>query len=332
MSVQPDLRTKYLGLELSGPVIASAGPATRSVESMIGLERAGAAAVVLPSLFQEEVEAEEANAQRLRDEGDGIAEFTSAPLPEDGLELAGPGRQLQLVQDAKQALKIPVIASLNATRPGDWASYAKLLADAGADALELNLYDLNADPALDSAGLEQRYLSCVGAVKQATSLPLAVKISNQFASIPAFAGRVEHAGASGLVLFNRFFGADIDLESLTVTDKLELSTPSELRTPLRWCGILRPQRPKLGLALTSGVDTWADVAKAMLVGADVACTTSAVIRRGPVAITQMLDGLTRWLDINDYESLSQLRGSMSMGSVDDPEAYVRAQYVKAITD
>lgn len=327
----PDLSTSYLGLELRGPIVASSSPLTGRVETLQELEHAGAAAVVLPSLFQEEAEAEELEANDLRETGDDFAEYASAPLPEVDTDDIGPMRHMRLVRDAKQALSIPVIASVNGTRPGDWAAYARLLADAGADAIELNLYSVNADPDESSAQAEDRYLAIVDAVRRRIEVPLAVKLSQHITGLSSFARRVQDAGADGLVLFNRFYGAEVDLDSLSLLSLLSLSDPAELRYPLRWIGILRAQRPGLSLAATSGVHSGLDALKALLVGADVAYTASAVIRNSPQHVRTMLGDLTDWMTEHDYESVRQLQGSMSADHVSDPGEFERAQYIKVIT-
>lgn len=326
-----DLTTRYLGLDLRSPVIASCSPLTGRLESLRQLQDAGAGAVVLPSMFQEEAEAEELAAADLMDTGDDFAEFASAPLPEIDLDDIGPGRHLKLVRDAKAALDVPVLASLNGTRPGDWARYAVQLADAGADAIELNLFSVNADPDESSAQVEDRYLAIIESVRGGIEVPLAVKLSQHITGLSSFARRAEDAGANGLVLFNRFYGAEIDLDSLTLASRLALSNPEELRFPLRWIGILRAQRPGLSLAATSGVHSGLDALKALLVGANVACTTTAVLRHGPSQLATMLAELEAWLVEHDYESVSQLQGSMSAANVPDPGEFERAQYMKVIT-
>lgn len=326
-----DLGTTYLGLELRGPIMASCSPLTGRVESLLELQDAGAAAVVLPSLFQEEAEAEELALADLMDTGDQFAEYASAPLPEIDVDNIGPGRHLRLLRQAKEALTIPVLASVNGTRAGDWARYAGLLADAGADAIELNLFSVNANPDESSAQVEDRYLAIIEQVRSRISVPLAVKLSSHITGLASFARRAEDAGANGLVLFNRFYGAEIDVDALTLTSRLALSSPDELRLPLRWIGILRAQRPGLSLAATSGVHSGLDAAKALLVGANVACTTSALLSSGPSRLTRMLDELREWLEAHEYDSVRQLQGSMSAANVPDPGEFERAQYMKVIT-
>jgi dihydroorotate dehydrogenase (fumarate) len=300
---KPDLTTTYLGMTLTSPVIASSSPLTRQVETMLELEAAGASAVVLPSLFEEDARAGAADALAQR---------------------------VKLVADAKAQLKIPVIASLNATRPGTWQDYAEELVAAGADALELNLYTVTADVAVASADVEMEHLAAVEAVKIVVDVPLSVKLSSHYSAISAFAARAVDAGADGLVLFNKFYAADIDLETLELHASLDLSTPADQRLPLRWLGILRAQLPEISLACTSGVHTGAEVLKAILVGADVACTTSAVMQRGAGAITEMLTETSAWLTKHDFDSVSAARGKMSAKSSRGASVYERAQYMDVI--
>lgn len=331
MSNVPDLSTTYLGIKLSSPIMASSGPLTRDVETMKKLEAAGASAVVLPSLFQEEAEAEQMQAFELAEMADGFAEFASAPLPEVDLSHVGPGRHLKLLKDAKEALSIPVFASLNGTNLGGWSRYAAEYQDAGADALELNLYSVNASPSEQANVIEDRYLSVIDAVRQSITIPLSVKVSPHFSAFSNFAARAREAGADGFVLFSGVYGTDIDLERLKLAPAVPLTDSSRIRLPMRWIGILDSQLPKVGLAASSGVHTWQDVLKLLLVGADVACTTSAVLRSGPKVITEMIDGLRTWMAEHDYESVVQLRGSMNLAAVGDPGAYERDVYIKTVT-
>ena len=327
----PDLSVSYLGLELSGPIVISASPLTRTVESMQKLEAAGASAVILPSLFQEEVEAEELAAANLMDVGSGFVEFDSAPLADIDTSGYGPDRHVRLVEEAKAGLNIPVIASVNGSRQGGWARYATMMADAGADAVELNLYAVNTDPSVDANGVEARSLGVIEEVKHAIDVPLSVKISQNFQSLSNFAVRARDAGADGLVLFNRFFGPDIDLEELTVTPQISLSSSTELRLRMRWIGILRAQMPDFSLAATGGVHTAEDIIKTLLVGSNVACITSVLLKNGPGYVADLLAGTRSWIAERDYESVRQMCGSMSAASVGNPTEFERAQYMKAIT-
>lgn len=324
------LATTYLGLPLTGPVIASAGPRTRTVESMLALQQAGVAAVVLPSLFEEEVIAEEEAINEAYDRGADFAEFSEI-LPEVEMPDLGPERHVRLVEEAKAALDIPVIASVNATHTGSWSRYATMMADAGADAVELNLYGVAADPTLTAAQVERGYLDVVEQVKAAIDVPLAVKLSPYFTSFAHFAAAAVDSGADGLVVFNRFYAPDIDLGTLELAPKVDLSRPGSLRLPLRWIGVLRSQLPAAtSLAATSGVYSGAEVLKALLVGATVACTTAAVITRGPEVVAGWLDEIDGWLVDNDYTGVDQLRGSLSASRSGDAGAFERAQYMKIV--
>jgi dihydroorotate dehydrogenase (fumarate) len=325
------LSTRYLGLSLSSPIIASASPLTGRLDTLRQLEDAGAAAVVLPSLFEEEFVAEEMSLHAALEQGSGTSAEAADYLPDLDLGPMGPERHVTLVGAAKQALSIPVIASVNATRPGSWSRYATLMVEAGADAVELNLYGVEADGRRSGAEVESLYLDVVREVRAAVTVPLAVKLSPYFSALAHFAGQVVAAGADGLVLFNRFYTPDINLSRLAVEPRVELSTPQELRLPLRWLGILRPQLQDTSLAATSGVHTADDVARALLVGADVACTTSAVLERGPDHIAVMIEDLVTWMEKNEYLSVDQLRGSMSAAGVEDPTAFERGNYVKTLS-
>ena len=324
-----DRTCEYLGLSLSGPLVASSSPLTEKVETALALQEAGVSAIVLPSLFAEEVEDEEFLVAELMDEGDAFAEFNSSPLPLDG-DL-GPARHVKQVAELKAALEIPVIASVNAMRPGSWHRYATMLADAGADAIELNLYSVAADPRLDSAEMERIYLEIIESVRESVQVPLALKLSPYFSSLAGFAPRAKAAGIDGLVLFNRFYGADLDLEQLAVKPRLALSSPDELRLPLRWVAILSAQLPELSYATTSGVHGGADIAKSLLVGANVAYAASSLLRNGPKHAATMLAEFYEWLDTNCYDSISQLRGSMNAASVPNPSEFERAQYMEVLT-
>lgn len=326
-----ELATTYLGLPISSPLVASAGPDTGKVETLVNLQAAGVGAVVLPSLFEEEIIADELSLNAALDEGvDSFAEAIDYFPPTDFYEL-GTDRHLRLVERAKATLTIPVIASVNAAHSGSWQRYAALMVDAGADAIELNLYAVAADPSLSASDVERGYLDIVREVRAAVGVPLSVKLSPYFSAFANFAAALVAEGVDGLVLFNRFYAPDLDLETLTVEPKLELSRPASLRLPLSWVGILRSQLPATSLAASSGVNTFEDVAKALLVGADVACMTAAILRRGPGHVAEVLAGLRQWLAEQEYESVNQLRGSVSMASSDNPSAFVRANYVKVLS-
>lgn len=331
MTATPDLSTSYLGLDLRNPLVASASPYTGRLDRLRQLEDAGVAAVVLPSLFAEEVEDEANFLDDLAAYTAGFPEFTSSPLPSTPMAETGSLRHIALLRKAKAALSIPIIASVNATDKGSWEYYARAMADSGADAIELNLYSVAADPTVAATELEKRHCEVIAAVKNVISVPLTVKLSPYYSSLSNFAAHAVAAGADGLVLFNRFYAPDIDLGNLKVTPTVELSTSVELRLPLRWLGILRGQLPTTSLGCTSGVHSAADVTKALLVGADVVCTTSAVLRQGPAHARTMLDGLASWLSNHGYDSVSQLRGSMSATAVGNPAAFERSQYYEVLS-
>lgn len=325
-----DLRTTYLGLNLRNPVVASCGPLTGKLDSLKRLEEAGVAAVVLPSLFEEQILREEQEIQRLYDYGTESFAEAITYLPEMETYDTGPQSYLKLVERAKAALSVPVIGSLNGTSPGGWVDYARQIESAGADALELNIYLLATDPNATSAEVEQRYLDLVQKVSGAVSIPVAVKVGSHFSSPANMARRLVDAGANGLVLFNRFLQPDINLETLEVVPNLVLSTSNDLRLPLRWMAILRPLLTA-SLAATTGVHTSEDVLKLLLVGADVTMTTSSLLKKGPGHVRTLLEGVERWMVEKEYESVSQLRGSMSQRNSPDPAAFERANYVKTIT-
>jgi dihydroorotate dehydrogenase (fumarate) len=329
--VTVDLRTRYLGLELRSPLVASPSPLTRDPDTARQLVDAGAAALVLPSLFEEEILHEELELNRSLEQGtDAFAEALDY-FPAVS-SFAGSGDQyLDRLGRVKAQVDVPVIASLNASTPGGWVRYARLMQDAGADALELNVYHLAADPARDASGMEARDLEMIGAVRAAITIPLAVKLSPYYSALASFARQVVERGADGLVLFNRFYQPDLDLETLDVVASLELSRPTELRLPLRWTAILRPQLgPHVSLAATSGIHAGTDAAKVLLVGADVAMITSAVLRNGPEYVRTIEAGLVAWMTEHDYESVDQLRGSVSQAAVADPAAFERANYMRAL--
>jgi len=329
--VTVDLRTRYLGLELRSPIVASASPLTGEPASARLLEQAGAAAIVLPSLFEEEIVFEEIEINRSLEAGtDSFAEALSyfPNIP----SFAGVGdRYLARLRQIKAQSAVPVIASLNATTVGAWVRYARLMQDAGADALELNLYRVAADPARTAADIESDDLALIAAVRAAISIPLAVKLSPYYSSMANVARHAIAAGADGLVLFNRFYQPDLDLDTLDVVPRLDLSHPADLRLPLRWIAILRPELgPGPSLAATSGVGSATDVVKALMVGADVAMMTSAILRNGPDKVRTVEAGLRAWMTENEYESVTQLRGSASQTSVEDPSAFERANYMRTL--
>jgi dihydroorotate dehydrogenase (fumarate) len=322
----PDLHTTYLGLRLRSPLVASAGPATADVDRIVALEDAGAAAVVLPSLFEEQIERETAEIDRLFTVHDESFPEALSFFPQIDDHESGIDRYLRLVEEAAGRVDIPVIASLNGTNIGGWVKYARLLQDAGADAIELNLYTVAADPGVDGAALEREHLELVALVGEEVDVPVAVKISPYYSSLSAFVVEIERAGAAGVVMFNRFYSPDLDLETLSVMPRLVLSTPDELRLPLRWAGILR-QHLRMSIAASTGVHSGFDVAKLLLAGADVAMSTSALLHHGPAHVATMEAQLVDWMDEHEYESVSQMRGAVASHATTDPTAYERANYI-----
>ena len=325
-----NLTSYYLGMELKNPLgVAACPPLTGNVDTLRRLEEAGASVVVLPSLFEEQVEHEETEINALYNfHSESFAESLSY-FPEIDDYNTGPGRYLQHVEDAKQALSIPVIGSLNASSDGGWVRYAKLIQDAGADALELNIYFVPTDPDMTARDVEQRYVDLVAKVCQSVSIPVAVKIGQNFTALPHFAQQLFSAGAEGLVLFNRYLEADIDLETLQFKPDLVLSNRHEARVPIRWIAILRDQI-QASLAATSGVHRLQGVVKLLLAGADVTFMASILLMKGPEFVTALLQELAEWLAANEYESVEQLKGSMSRGNAPDPGALERANYMKAL--
>jgi len=326
-----DLRTRYVGLELRSPIVASASPLTREPDTVRRLEDAGAAAIVMPSLFEEEILHEEIQLNRSLEAG--TEQFAEAPSYFPNIEsFAGAGDQyLARLEQLKARAAVPVVASLNASTSGGWVRYARLIQDAGADALELNLYHLAADAGRTAADMEATDLELIAAVRASITIPLVVKLSPYYSALANFAGDAVRRGADGLVLFNRFYQPDLDLDTLDVVARLELSRPSELRLPLRWIAILRPQLgPDVSLAASSGIHAATDVVKALLVGADVAMMTSALLNHGPDHVRVVEADLRTWMADHEYESAAQLRGSASQATAEDPSAFERANYMKTL--
>ncbi len=326
-----DLRTRYLGLDLRSPLVASASPLTGDPATALAIEEAGAGAIVLPSLFEEEIVHDEIELHRALEAGaEHYAEALDyfPPLPE--IVSAGQ-RYVEKLQRIKERAEIPVIASLNATSAGGWIRYSRLLEEAGADALEVNLYDIAADASRSGADIEAAHLGLVAAVREAVTIPLAVKLGPYYSATAHFAHQVVTAGADGLVLFNRFYQPDLDLDTLDVVPRVDLSDSADLRLPLRWIAILRPQlRAGMSLAATSGIHRGTDAAKALLVGADVAMTTSALLRHGPAHLATIERELLDWMTEHEYESVAQMRSSASQATAEDPAAFERANYMKTL--
>jgi dihydroorotate dehydrogenase (fumarate) len=323
-----DLRTRYLGLELRHPIVASASPLTGSVDSLKRLQDAGVAAVVLPSLFEEQIEHEDLSAHNLLEYGQELSPEAQGFFPE--LEYStGPDKYLKLIGEAKKALSVPVIASLNGHTPGGWAHIARQLQEAGADAIELNVYFVAASVDDTSAEVEARYVDLVESVTRQVSVPVAVKVAPYFSALANMAARLTKAGAAGLVLFNRFLQPDIVLEELEVAPHLVLSTSDELRLALRWIAILRG-RVGASLAATGGAHTPDDVLKLLLAGADCVMLASSLFVHGPPHIGVLVRGVEAWMAEREYTSVEQMKGSLSQQSCPDPDAFERANYMKAL--
>jgi dihydroorotate dehydrogenase (fumarate) len=324
-----DLSTSYLGLQLKNPVVASASPLSKKLEGFKRLEEAGASAVVMYSLFEEQITHESLALDHFLNRGTESYAESLTYFPNLDSYNIGPEEYLNLIAKAKQAVSIPVIGSLNGVSTGGWIDYAKKIEQAGADALELNMYYVSTDPELTSQELEQNYVELVKAVRAQVSIPLAVKLSPFFTALPNLAKQLVTAGANGLVLFNRFIQPDLDIETLEVTPNLQLSTPAEMRLPLRWTAILYG-RVKADLALTTGVHSAQDVLKAMMAGARVTMLTSELLHNGIGRVTDILTDMQSWMQSYEYTSIRQMQGSMSQQAVAEPAAFERANYMKAL--
>jgi len=324
-----DLSTNYLGLKLRTPLVVSASPLSEEVDNIKRLSDAGAAAIVLYSLFEEQLRQDrlELN-EHLQNGTDSFAEALSY-FPEPDEYRLGPEEYLKHIAAAKKAVNIPIIASLNASSNGGWTSYAKQIQQAGADALELNIYYIPTSLELTGTEVELTYLDILKAVKAEVTIPVAVKLSPFFSSFANMAKRLDQAGANGLVLFNRFYQPDIDLETLEVKPDILLSTPMAMRLPLRWIALLHG-RINASLAATSGIHRASDVIKMLMAGADVTMLCSTLLRHGIPKITSIERDLIIWMKEHDYKSVRQLKGSISQENCAEPAAFERAQYMKAI--
>jgi dihydroorotate dehydrogenase (fumarate) len=325
-----DLTTNYLGMTLKNPLVPSSSPLMRTLESLRAMEDAGAAAVVLHSLFEEQITQESHTLNHYLTQGvESFAEALSY-FPEAAEYKTGPDEYLEHIQKAKKALDIPVIASLNGVSTGGWVKYAKQIEEAGADALELNVYYIPTDPNLTGGEVEQIYLDVLKDVKTAVSLPIAMKLNPYFSSLANTARNLADAGANSLVLFNRFYQPDLDLENLEVVPNLKLSTSTELRLPLRWIAILYGQI-NTDLALTTGVHTVTDVLKGVAAGAAITMLASELLRNGINRLQVLQMGVEEWLTENEYESLAQLQGSLSQINCAEPAAFERANYMRVLS-
>ena len=324
-----NLSTRYLGLELSNPLVPSAGPMTSEVATVRQLEDAGAAAVVLPSLFEEQLRHDAFELDHHLSHGSESFSEALTYFPKvDDFKL-GPDQYLGHIDAVKRAVDIPVIASLNGAALGGWTEYAREIEQAGADALELNIYYVAAEFDVSSAQVEQRYIDILSAVTSAINIPVAVKIGPYFSSLPRFAERLDESGADGLVLFNRFYQPDIDLEELAVVPNLFLSESSESRLAMRWIAILCG-RLGASLAATTGIHSATDVLKLVMAGADVTQICSVLLKRGCGVVEEILTDVREWMEEHEYESIEQMKGSLSQRACPDPAAFERANYMKTL--
>ena len=324
-----DLRTRYMGLDLAHPIVASPSPLSKDLDGIRRLEDAGAAAIVLFSLFEEQIRHESASLEHFAQAGtESFAESLSY-FPGAGNLRVGPTRYLELLRRAREAVSVPIIASLNGVTDEGWTDYARQLQEAGAAAIELNVYHVAADLDVTGAEVEQRYLDVLFAVKAAVTIPVAIKVGPFFSAFGNMARRLDEVGADALVLFNRFYQPDFDLERREVVPSLKLSTPDEIRLPLLWLAVLYG-RVKASLAATTGVHGPDEVVKYMLAGADVVMTTSSLLHHGPAHLSTLVSGLREWLDHHGYVSVSQMRGAMSQRKVADPTAFERANYIRVL--
>jgi len=324
-----DLHTTYMGLKLKHPIVASASPLSESVDNIKRMEDAGAAAVVMFSLFEEQLRHESAALEHLMESGtESFAESISY-FPEIDSYHVGPDRYLDILRRACEAVDIPVIGSLNGITSEGWVDCAKQMQQAGAKGIELNIYYIPAGLDVSGRNVEQRYVDVLKAVKAAVSIPVALKLSPFFSAIGEMAKQLDDAGADALVLFNRFYQPDFDLDKLEVAPTLHLSTPDEIRLPLLWIAILRG-RIKASLGATRGVHSATEVVKYLMAGADAVMTTSALLKHGIGFLTTLVDELQAWMERKGYVSIEQMKGSMSQQNVADPSAFERANYIKIL--
>jgi dihydroorotate dehydrogenase (fumarate) len=325
----PDLTSTYLGLPLRNPLVASASPLSESLDTARRLADAGIAAIVLSSLFEEQITHESLELDHYLHGGADTYAESLTYFPDFEYYGIGPHPYLDHLHQLKQALSIPVIGSLNGVSSGGWIEYASKIEEAGADALELNLYYLVADPDVDAAEIESGHITLVREICSRVSIPVAVKLTPFYTSLPNVAQRLVRAGAAGLVLFNRFYQPDFDLESLSVVPRLELSTSRELRLPLQWIAMLYG-RVSADLALTSGVHTGEDALKALMAGSAAVMMASELLGRGTGRVAEILDEMSAWMDEHEYVSVAEMRGSMSLRGLDDPASFERANYMKVL--
>lgn len=324
-----DLSTTYLGLKLKNPIVASASPLSKKIDRAKKLDEAGIGAIVMYSLFEEQIIQESLELDHYLSRGSHSFPEAMSYLPDGGMYGVSPEKYLNQVTGLKKTISVPVIGSLNGVSKGGWTSYARKIQEAGADALELNLYFIPTDLDMTSCDIEDMQVDLVSEVKSAISIPLAVKISPFVTSLPNFAKRLVDAGADGLVLFNRFYQPDFDLDELEIVHSLDLSTSAEMRLPLRWISILSGQ-VNTDFALTSGVHSHTDVVKAMMSGAKVAMMASGLLHNGEQFVGLLLNALETWMQDHEYTSIQQMQGSMSQKAIKEPAAFERANYMKVL--
>lgn len=327
MSVE--LTTRYLGLTLRNPLVASPSPMTGDLDSLAQLADAGIAAVVLPSLFEEQISQSPSPCQVRQEHSAGCYTATLSSIADVHRHNVSPRDYLRLIKAGKQMVPVPIIGSLNGCSRGGWVRYAREIQDAGADALELNIYIVATSPAMTAKDVEDEHLGLIRAVREATTIPLAVKIGAQFSCLPNFVAQMAEAGADGVVLFNRYLEPNIDLSTLQLKPQLTLSNNHDLLLPLRWIGVLRDQ-VTLSLAASGGVQSAKDVAKLLLAGADVAMMTSALLKQGSDCVADMVSDLQKWLEVNSFGSVEQAKGNLSHGYSTDAGEVERAYYMRAI--
>jgi dihydroorotate dehydrogenase (fumarate) len=324
-----DLTTTYLGLKLKNPLVASASPLTKKVDQVKQMEDAGIAAVVMYSLFEEQITHESLELDHFLSRATNSSAEAVSYLPDSGQYSLLPEKYLENIQKLKKAVKIPVIGSLNGVSKGGWVRYARDIQDAGADALELNLYYIPTDPTLTAQELETAQIELASSIRATVKIPLAVKLSPYYTSLPNFVWQLANRGVDGLVLFNRFYQPDFNIEELKIAHTLDLSISNDLRLPLRWISILQ-NKVNVDFALTSGVHTYQSVLKAMMAGAKVSMLASELLANGIGRIPEILTDLETWMESHEYSSIKQMQGSMSQRSVAEPAAFERANYMKVL--
>lgn len=325
-----DLKTTYLGMELKNPLVASASPLSKDLSLVRKMEDSGCAALVLHSLFEEQIEVESNELDRHYWSASAVGSEAMQMFPELEAKALGPHEYLEHIRKCKKAVALPVIASLNGVSPGGWTRYAKLMEQAGADALELNIYVVPTRAFESGFDIERSYVTLVKQIKESVKIPVAVKVGSQFTSFANVAKQIDNAGADALVIFNRFYQPDLDLENLEVVPSLTLSRSNELKLRLHWAAIICGQ-VGCDVAITGGVHTAADVLKSMMAGAKVAMMTSAILEHGPERFRIVRDDLQRWMEEHEYESIRQMQGSMSLGKVPNPQAFERANYIRVLS-